>query len=265
MRPFCVMTPSSSKQRSALLLAFSLATLPACAASNNQSAACLSSEHRQEAILKYIVDGDTLVLTDDRKVRVLGINTPEIRPSPQPKALAAKQAAQALMPVNSKLWLHPGIEANDRHGRALAHVVTQSGTNLAEHLLTSGLAASSAVHPNTRCAEHYRQLESQARDNKLGLWNEPHPWQLVDKRISKKLSGFRLVTSTVKNIKTNSQYHHLQLANGLNISMTNKLANEIRANKLKDKRLTVRGWVQWRKNKPSLKLHHATNLQLHNE
>ena len=251
-------------QRSALLLIFTLAaTLPACAASNDQSSVCLSSEPRQEATLKYIVDGDTLVLTDERKVRVLGVNTPEIRPTAQPKALAAKQAAKSLLPANTKFWIYPGVEATDHHGRALAHVVTQNGTNLAEHLLSNGLAASSAVHPNIRCAEHYQQIEMQARGKKLGLWSEPHPWQLIDKPINKKRSGFRLVTSTVKSIQANGQYHHLQLANGLSVSMTNKLAKEIKANQLKNKRVTVRGWIQWRKKKSSLKLHHATNLQLH--
>ncbi len=239
--------------------------LPACAASNDQPNACLSIEHRQEATLQYIVDGDTLVLSDQRKVRVLGINTPETRPSPQPNALAAMQAAKTLLPVNTKIWIYPGIEARDHHGRALAHVVSPDGTNLAEHLLSNGLAASSAVHPNTRCAEHYQQLERQARNNKLGLWSEPHPWQLIDQRINKKRSGFRLVTSTVSSIKANSQYHHLQLANGLRLSMTNKLAKEIHASKLQDERLTVRGWIQWRKNKASLRLHHAANLQRHSD
>ena len=259
------MTPAHHP-RSALLLVCTLtATLPACAASNNQSSTCLNSADRQEAVLNYIIDGDTLVLSDDRKVRVLGVNTPEIRPSPQAKALAAKEAAKALLPASTKFWIYPGIDATDHHDRALAHVVTQHGVNLAEHLLSNGLAASSAVHPNTRCAEHYQQLEMQARENKLGIWSELHPWQLIDKRINKKRSGFRLVTSTVKSIKANSQNHHLQLSNGLHVSMTNKLAKEIRANKLKDKRLTVRGWIQWRKNKASLKLHHATNLQLHSD
>ena len=263
VRPFCVMPP---RYRSALLLVCTLAAmLPACAASNDQSSACLNSEHRQEATLNYIVDGDTLVLNDERTVRVVGVNAPETRPSPQPKALAAKQAAKTLLPANTKIWLYPGIEATDRHGRALAHVVTQNGTNLAEHLLSNGLAASSAVHPNTRCAEHYQQLELQARSQQHGLWNELHPWQLIDKRINKNRSGFRLVTSTVSSITVSSKHHQLQLANGLRVSMTNKLANEIHANKLKQQRVTVRGWIQWHKNKGSLKLHHATNLQLHSD
>ncbi len=252
--------------RSALLLVCTLTTiLPARAASQDQASSCFPSTNRQEATLDYIVDGDTLALIDGRKVRVVGINTPETRPSPQPKALAAKQAAETLLPANGKIWLIPGINATDRYGRVLAHVVSQNGANLAEHLLSNGLAAASAVHPNTSCAEHYQRLELQARNKQQGLWKKLHPWQLIDKRINKNRRGFRLVTSNVSSITTNNKYHHLQLANGLRVSMTNKLANEIHASKLQRQRVTVRGWIQWRKNKGSLTLHHATNLQLHSD
>jgi len=251
--------------RPALLLAATLlTTLSACAASDGQSATCFNSQQRQSATLDYIIDGDTLVLNDKRTVRVIGINTPELRPAAQPKAKAARDAAESLLSSNTKIWLYPGDEPSDRHGRTLAHVITQNGANLAEHLLTKGLAASSAVYPNTRCAEHYQQLEQQARSNKSGLWRDTHPWQLFDKRINRNRTGFRLVTSNVKSIKANNRYHHLQLENGLRVSMTNKVATEVNAHKLQGERLTVRGWVQWHKNKASLKLHHASNLQRHN-
>lgn len=261
------MTPESLRARPLFTIVSILlaATLPALAFGDGQSSSCLRSEHRQEAKLQYFIDGDTLVLTDERKVRVLGINAPESRPSPQPKALAATQAAQSLLPANTKLWLYSGIETTDRHGRVLAHVVTQTGTNLAEHLLSNGLAASSAVHPNTRCAEHYLRLEMQARNNKLGLWRESHPWQIIDKRLEKKSSGFRLVTSTVSSIEHDRKHHHLQLENGLRVYMTNQLADEIDANKLIDKRLSVRGWIQWRNSEASVRLHHTSNLQLHSD
>ncbi len=224
---------------------------------------CLATAPQQSATLDYIVDGDTLVLRDKRKIRVLGINTPEMHPPTQAMSKEATEAAKALLPKNSAITLHTSIEAKDRHGRTLAHVVNHEGVNLAEHLLSTGLAAAIAIQPNTRCADHYKQLENTARTKKLGVWREAHPWLIVDKRINKKRSGFRLVTSKVKSIKRDNQHLHLLLENGLRTFMKIALAEEINAESLVGKRITVRGWIQYRKNKASLRLHHANNLQRH--
>ncbi len=226
---------------------------------------CLATATPEIVQLDYVVDGDTLALSNKQKVRIIGINTPEPQPKPQPYANEATAFVRQLLAEQTSLWLYPGVEAADRHGRALAHVVTSDGTNLAEQLLQHGLAASSAVSPNTRCAEHYHSLEQSARSKNIGIWSRTHPWQIIDKRINKKNAGFRLVTATVERINEDKHYHHVYLSNGLRLYMTNKLAKSIRAKQLMGKRITARGWMQLRKNKTAVRLHHPSNLHVHSD
>lgn len=255
------MTPTF--HRSSLLSWLAVSVLCFLPLTSYAGTACLATAPQQKATLDYVVDGDTLVLSDKRKIRVLGINTPEMHPPAEAMSKEATDAAKALLPKNSNITLYTSFEAKDRHGRTLAHVVNHEGVNLAKRLLSQGLAAAIAIQPNTRCANHYKALEETARDKKLGLWAEHHPWQIVDKRINKKRSGFRLVTSNVSSTKQDNKHFHLLLKNGLRTYMTNALADEINAKALVGQRITVRGWIQYRKNKASLRLHHANNLYRH--
>lgn len=48
--------------------------------------------HTQElATIKRITDGDTLVLTNDERVRLIGIDAPENRPNPRAKKQAGAE------------------------------------------------------------------------------------------------------------------------------------------------------------------------------
>jgi endonuclease YncB( thermonuclease family) len=262
VRPILVVKPSSRAARPFL---FCVATaLSVHSPTTYARPDCLADAPKQAAKIDYVIDGDTLVLLDKRKIRVLGINTPEMHPPAQAMSKEATQAAKSLLPTNADITIYKSFEAEDRHGRTLAHVVNHQGVNLAEHLLSKGLAAAIAIQPNVRCADHYKNLENIARDTNQGLWAKHHSWQLVDKRINKKRSGFRLVTSNVNSIKRDNNHVHLLLENGLRTYMKNTLADEINAEALVGKRVSVRGWIQYRKNKASLRLHHANNLRRHN-
>ena len=94
------------------------------------------------------VDGDT-VDTDRGRVRVLGINTPEMHEQCQP-AQAAKDAASQLAPAGQRIKLvNPdSVRTTDRYGRLLRYVeVTGSGStssvdvvDVGYSLLLNGLA-----------------------------------------------------------------------------------------------------------------------------
>jgi endonuclease YncB( thermonuclease family) len=126
--------------------------------------------------VREVIDGDTIVLHDGRKVRYLGINAPE---HGQPYAREGTNANRRMvsgLPVR----LEFDQVREDRHGRLLAYVYatkcevrgTKCGeeTMVNEQLLAEGLAHVFFMPPNTRFAERFLQVQEKAHTAKRGMW-----------------------------------------------------------------------------------------------
>ena len=220
----------------------------------------------EQAQVEYVYDGDTLRLSDGRKVRLLGINTPELaRPAKgsrpeQPAQPLADEATAAvsrwLQAPSSRVQLLVGREREDRYGRLLAHVFNQRGQSLEASLLQQGLAFMVVIPPNTRHAECYQQLEVQARRQQLGIWSHP-AWQPVAAKtvVAQGKTGFLRVKGTVTRIdQARDLWIELDHALVLRVSGANhhEISRDFVADWLK-RSLVVRGWVTRRKLSNSLK------------
>ena len=126
--------------------------------------------------VREVIDGDTIVLRDGRKVRYLGINAPE---HGQPYAREATNFNRRLvsgLPVR----LEFDQVREDRHGRLLAYVYATKcevrGANCGEEtlvneqLLAEGLAHVFFMPPNTRFAERLLQAQEKAHTARRGMW-----------------------------------------------------------------------------------------------
>jgi len=82
-------------------------------------AACGDSQVIQ---VKRVVDGDTIVLADERTIRVLGIDTPEIRGQCQSERERAQTAEIRMMELVSRGVRIEVSRDRDRYGRTLARV-----------------------------------------------------------------------------------------------------------------------------------------------
>ncbi|MGF7073655.1 thermonuclease family protein [Mucilaginibacter sp. 3215] len=128
-----------------------------------------------------IKDGDTLgLLTGDNQqvtVRLAEIDCPE-------KSQAFGQAAKKF---TSDLCFGKEVKLigneHDRYGRTVAQVVLIDGTNINYELVKNGYAWQyKAYSKNTELAA----LEQQAREDKLGLWQDANPTPPWDFRREKK-------------------------------------------------------------------------------
>lgn len=119
----------------------------------------------EAAAVAFVLDGDTVELTDGRRVRYIGINTPEVG---QPHAEEAKEFNETLV-AGQRLWLETDAQEIDQYGRLLAYVWV-GGTFVNLELVRRGYANAYTVPPNVRYADVFMQAEREAREAGRGLW-----------------------------------------------------------------------------------------------
>lgn len=133
----------------------------------------LPADQVHSAVIRHIIDGDTVILKNGAKVRLIGIDTPELGYGKKPDqtgAMAAKRYLQATIGENRRISLLYGVEKYDRHGRYLAHIFLADGQNLQARLLRDGLATPFNVPPNLSYVDCYQEASIQARERRVGLW-----------------------------------------------------------------------------------------------
>lgn len=134
----------------------------------------------------WIYDGDTLLVDDIGKVRLLGIDTPETERSARDQfyidkfAIPAKHLRQvardakqyAIKTVKGQLVkLQTEQITRDKYGRLLAYVQLADGQLLNRLLLEKGLAAVFRRYDFQR-KEDFLAAERSARQQQLGLWQK---------------------------------------------------------------------------------------------
>ena len=138
-----------------------------------------SAGETRMAVLKRIIDGDTIVLADNEHVRYIGMNTPEIAHGGHPAEYYGPEATDCNREV---LGGDSGVELKlvfderlrDRYGRLLAYVYAGPDfkTFVNEELLRRGCARIMSIPPDDRYGDRFKAVEQQARSKKLGLWDK---------------------------------------------------------------------------------------------
>ena len=80
---------------------------------------CATEYYDESVQIHKVHDGDTLKLTDGRKIRIIAINTPELARDDQTAEPYADKATQSLKQLLSgrHIKLRYGTEKHDRYGR----------------------------------------------------------------------------------------------------------------------------------------------------
>ena len=126
------------------------------------------TDHR----VKWVVDGDTIVLTHGTKVRYIGINAPEVAHDDhvaEPFGEEAKLFNAGLV-KRKRVRLELDIEPNDRYQRRLAYVFLKDGTFVNAEMLSQGFAYLLFLRPNVK--HHATLLDAQraAMSAQKGIW-----------------------------------------------------------------------------------------------
>ena len=122
--------------------------------------------------VKWVSDGDTIVLADGRHVRYIGINAPEIahvNSKAEPFGYAAKKYNRFLV-RSKKVRLEFDKERHDRYGRLLAYIYLSDGTFVNKAMIEKGYAYVLPRKPNVKYVNLLLQSQRDAMSKKRGMW-----------------------------------------------------------------------------------------------
>lgn len=128
----------------------------------------------EQAVVKRVIDGDTVVLADETRVRLIGIDAPEIENRDyahrgEPYGEESKQLLKKWVEGKS-VDLRDGPEKEDRYRRRLAYLYLDDQSFVNLRLVEAGAAEAYRKFPHPFQAAFFT-AEKQARDQKLGLWS----------------------------------------------------------------------------------------------
>jgi micrococcal nuclease len=126
------------------------------------------------AVVRRVVDGDTIELENGERIRYIGMDTPEsVKPGVLVQCFAKEAAAFNRGLVEGKtVRLERDVSDRDKYGRLLRYVYLDDGTFVNEVLVQEGYAYAVSYPPDVVKQDVFRAAERAARDTKRGLWNE---------------------------------------------------------------------------------------------
>ena len=116
-------------------------------------------------------DGDTLRLSGIGRVRLIGVDTPEVYGGVECYGRQASAFTKRVLPSGTRVAYKLGPEPRDRYGRALAYVWLADGRFFNEMLVDRGYAQVLTIPPNVDYADRFVAAQRRARKAERGLWS----------------------------------------------------------------------------------------------
>ena len=126
-----------------------------------------------EFVVKRVVDGDTLLLTNGNRVRLIGVDTPETKHPDLPVQPFGPEASEYTRNrvEGKRVRLEFDKEREDRHGRILAYVYIDDAL-LNEELILGGFGRAITHFPFSPAKKRlFRQAEQDAKREQRGIWS----------------------------------------------------------------------------------------------
>lgn len=123
--------------------------------------------------VKRVVDGDTFETEDKRKVRLIGVNTPETVKPGSPVERYGKEASNFTKKqlTGKTVYTFKDTDDKDKYGRLLRYVFVKGDARMYnEVLVAEGYANTMTIPPNVMFQKLFLKLEREARQQKKGLW-----------------------------------------------------------------------------------------------
>jgi len=216
--------------------------------------------------VKKVYDGDTILLTDGRKIRLLGINTPEIEHSNQTAQAGGNAARKWLTQqlLGTKIRLEFDQEKRDKYKRHLAHIFTEQGIHINRELVRLGFASTSIFPPNLKYVTDFLVVEQTAEAKHLGIWGSAaYQTKLTSELNKKNKQGWQRIVGQVTEIKQTRKSSYLKLTHHFDVRIKKEHRQYFEnLELLKGKKLEVRGWVHKYKKGFSMLVKHSGAIKI---
>ena len=152
-------------------------------------------------LVRAVIDGDTIDVATFGRVRLLGIDAPEIGRGFDTTAPFAREARERLASLVLRHWVRleqegPTLDVYNRH---LAYVMREDGVFVNAALVKDGLARVSARLPLSRLDE-LKRAEAEAQAFRRGMWGTTP--QIPPTSYTRPSSGTRTRSTTAKRPRT---------------------------------------------------------------
>ena len=217
-------------------------------------------------IVKTVYDGDTLVLSDGRKVRLLGINTPEVRHKGNSGDAGGEEAKQWLKNKLSyaKVRLVTDVEKTDKYGRTLAHVFTENKDHINLQLIEAGLAEAIIYPPNLLYADELIKAQNKAEQQHLGIWQrQEYAAKPAASLTYSEHAGWTRIVDKVTRIRQARKFVYLECGGPFEVRIERQwlhLFPDI--NGYVGKTIEARGWLNTNKGRFSMLIRHPSALKI---
>lgn len=233
------------------------------------AANCIAKEFHERVEVDHVYDGDTVRLSDGRKLRFIGINTPELSYEEgrqnEPYARAARDALGELLVGQSQLQLRYDTQRKDHYGRILAHPYLLDGRNITQLLLAKGLGNALVVPPNTWGLNCYQAAERTARHSMRGIWSHAHFQPIKVSQLSKKSRGYRFIQGQILHIAQSKFFIWLNMASNVALRIARKdlvYFPSSYVNYLQGKQVVARGWLHYGRRGFRMSIRHPSALKI---
>ena len=124
--------------------------------------------------VKFVYDGDTILLSNGDRLRYLGINAPEIDHKFKKDEFMAHAARNFNYKLvnGARLRLEYDKQKRDQYGRILAYVFLENGKMVNALLVQKGLAHVMFRNGNLKYRSFLLNCQRKAMKKKLGIWSQ---------------------------------------------------------------------------------------------
>jgi len=213
--------------------------------------ACTAVGTTRVATVAYVYDGDTVKLTDGARIRLAGIDAPEVphpnRPG-EPFGEASSRALSAMLAkTHNRIRVEVARDGHDHYGRELAYLYLPDGQSIQSALLDKGLAMAIYMPPNLTHADCFAAHERLARSGHVGIWSSSeYDPGVPTTNIPKDVVGAAIIRGRLLSVGRSRHFIWLNLEGRVALQISRKHLDRfagIDFERWKGRALRARGWL----------------------
>lgn len=236
---------------------------------------CSLNQRHETVKVAKVYDGDTIQLVDGRKLRLIGINTPERGRNgnnDEPFYQQAKNQLQQIIEKNHhQIKIVFGKSKRDRYKRYLAHVFTIDNKNITAALIKNGMGFIVAIPPNIQLLDCYQNAERKAQKHQRGIWGHRYSQAINVTSLKKSARGFHSISGTVDRIGESRSSIWLNLNSKSGVKFALRILKKdvpffdsFPLKNLINQQIIARGWIYKTKKEQRMTINHPAALQIQN-